>query len=60
MANHSFPNNHSIYGLSATSFALPWITDNKEVLKFLTKYQDYLQFTKGGFGSIVVQSLSWG
>ncbi|MEJ4889630.1 hypothetical protein SKA43_09505 [Enterococcus faecium] len=41
-------------------FALPWITDNKEVLKFLTKYQDYLQFTKGGFGSIVVQSLSWG
>ncbi|NBA63216.1 hypothetical protein GVL14_13460 [Enterococcus mundtii] len=41
-------------------FALPWITDNKEVLNFLTKYQDHLQFTKGGFGSIVVQSLSWG
>lgn len=41
-------------------FALPWITDNKEVLNFLTKYQDYLQFTKGGFGSIVMQSLSWG
>ena len=43
-----------------TAYAWPWDSDDKEALDFLLKYQDYLQFTKGGFGSIVMQTFSWG
>ncbi|MBO0481498.1 pLS20_p028 family conjugation system transmembrane protein [Candidatus Enterococcus courvalinii] len=43
-----------------TAYAWPWDPDDKESLDFLLKYQDNLQFTKGGFGSIVMQTFSWG
>ena len=45
--------------LPTSALASFW-EDDEDILNFLVKYKENLKYTKGGWGSVLVQSLTWG